>query len=344
MTIFEIQKLINFDSIDNVSKILLKKNGISFQNFINVEENSELMVELLSGKKSKNLVSEIGDVFITLQHVINSFNIKDQVNASMAKHQHKHIDDKKLCMHLAQLNKEITKNLNRDNNNLIKIVEYVSLVNVGLLKYIHQNNYIDLTNTHISKKLKRTVKRNKLNDYSTQDQKKKDWDEIFLLMAYAMASGAHCVSRRVGALLVKNKRIISTGINGTPEGCQNCDEIFPEKTSPEFNRTEHHKFSTKNEIHAEMNALLYKAKEGGGYNLNGATLYCTTQPCDDCLKNIVQSGVTRIVYAESYDLSDYSEFILDVIKIKKIELVHKPLLNTTKPFVFIQDAMTKTQR
>lgn len=174
-----------------------------------------------------------------------------------------------------------------------------------------------------------------------QPQKNKtDWDEIFLLMAFAMASASHCVSRQVGALLVKDKRIISTGINGTPEGCQNCDEIFPPKSSPKFNREKHHEFSTVNEIHAEMNALLFKGKEGGGYNLTGATLYCTTQPCNDCLKNLVQSGVSRIVYAESYSYSCYSDFILDAIKRKKIQLVHKPISKDGRTFMFIQNKLT----
>lgn len=172
------------------------------------------------------------------------------------------------------------------------------------------------------------------------NKKQNDWDEIFLLMAFAMASASHCVSRQVGALLVKDKRIISTGINGTPEGCPNCDEIFPPRRSPRFNRNLHHEFSTSNEIHAEMNTLLFKAKEGGGYNLNGATLYCTTQPCNDCLKNLVQSGVSRIVYAENYSYSDYSDFIMDAIKQKKIQLEHKPISLDCRTMSFIKDKLT----
>lgn len=169
---------------------------------------------------------------------------------------------------------------------------------------------------------------------------KTDWDEIFLLMAFAMASASHCVSRQVGALLVKDKRIISTGINGTPEGCPNCDEIFPPRTSPQFNRAKHHEFSTANEIHAEMNALLFKGKEGGGYNLTGATLYCTTQPCNECLKNLVQSGVSRIVYAESYSYSCYSDFIIDAIQRKKIQIEHKPINKDARAFMFIQNKLS----
>lgn len=171
-----------------------------------------------------------------------------------------------------------------------------------------------------------------------------DWDEIFLLMAFAMASASHCVSRQVGALLVKDKRIISTGINGTPEGCKNCDEIFPPRTSPEFNREKHHEFSMANEIHAEMNALLFKGKEGGGYNLTGATLYCTTQPCNECLKNLLQSGVSRIVYAEGYDFSSYSDFMAKAIRQKKISIEHKPISKNSYAFAFIQQKVSENQQ
>lgn len=181
-------------------------------------------------------------------------------------------------------------------------------------------------------------------NHDNTPKKQSDWDEIFLLMAFAMASASHCVSRQVGALLVKDKRIISTGINGTPEGCPNCDEIFPPRTSPLFDREKHHEFSTANEIHAEMNALLFKGKEGGGYNLGGATLYCTTQPCNECLKNLVQSGVSRIVYAESYSYSCYSDFIMNAIKQKKIKLEHKPIGKNSPAFLFIRNKLIQNQK
>lgn len=183
-----------------------------------------------------------------------------------------------------------------------------------------------------------------MSKQSRHQKNKTDWDEVFLLMAFAMASASHCVSRQVGALLVKDKRIISTGINGTPEGCPNCDDIFPHKSSPKFNRATHHEFSMSNEIHAEMNALLFKAKEGGGYNLAGATLYCTTQPCNECLKNLVQSGVSRIVYAESYSYSCYSDFILNAIKLKKIQLEYKPISRNCHAFAFIRQKLAENQK
>ncbi len=153
--------------------------------------------------------------------------------------------------------------------------------------------------------------------------KKTDWDEIFLKMAFDMASASHCVSRQVAAIVTKDKRIISTGINGTPEGCINCDELFPPKTDPNFNREEHHNFSKAFEIHAEMNATIFAAKETG--NMKGGTLYCTTQPCSECLKNLMQVGLVRIVYAEEYDLAGCNPEIYNMLKQKGIKLEYKPI-------------------
>ncbi|GEM_PF-778972 len=345
MNILNIQNSIDFDSMRELSNFLLEKNGYNFQNLINVEENSELIIELLKTRKNKSAISsEIADVFITMQHVITSFNIEEKVNSLVISKNKIRVNTYKLCSSLAQLIKGLAKNINRCKENVDDIINFLVIVRIGLLQYIKENNIVDSVNNNIAKKIKRTKKRNNFSEFSLETANKKDWDEIFLIMAFAMASGSHCVSRQVGTLLVKNKRIISTGINGTPEGCQNCDDLFPKKNSPLFNREEHHKFSLDNEIHAEMNALLFKSKEGGGYNLQGSTIYCTVQPCNECIKNILQSGVKRVVYAESYDLSSYSDFIKDAIKKKKIELVHKPIANTSKAFVFIQNSMIKTIR
>ncbi len=172
---------------------------------------------------------------------------------------------------------------------------------------------------------------------------KSNWDEVFLIMAYAMASTSHCVSHRVGCLLVKDKRIISTGINGTPTGCPNCDTIFPQRGNDTgFDRVKHHNFSEANEIHAEMNAIVFAARAGA--NINDATLYCTTQPCANCLKNILQSGIKRIVYAESYDFANYSEYILRAIKDKKIEFVHKPVDRNSACLDFINKRVIQKQK
>lgn len=119
----------------------------------------------------------------------------------------------------------------------------------------------------------------------------------FLKMLEPFSKLSHCVSKQVSALIVKDGRIISTGINGTAPGYTNCDSIFDKN---KFNRAEHHAFSEKYEIHAEMNAILFAASKG--ISLNGATLYCNLFPCWNCIKNISVTGIKQIVYSTNYDL------------------------------------------
>lgn len=344
MNFTQVYDSIYSNPIPELSKFLIFKNGIQFQNLINVEENSELIVELLTGKSPLNLASETADVFVTMQHIITSYAIEQAVQDRIQGLRNKRIDKTKLAATLAQFSKEVVKNLNRDQNNLDAIIDNTALTTVGLIKSVQQNDNLDLVNREIVKKIIRTQKRNGYTkDYEALN-KINDWDQIFLMMAFIMASGSHCVSRQVGALLVKNRRIISTGINGTPEGCVNCDDIFPPKRNPLFNRGQHHQFSEDNEIHAEKNAINFLARYGAGYGLDGATLYCTTQPCNKCMKELVATGISRIVYAESYDLSSYPATITDSVKKNNIEMIHKPILNTAKSFVFLQNALIKTAR
>lgn len=123
--------------------------------------------------------------------------------------------------------------------------------------------------------------------------------KTFLRILNEFASLSHCVSKKVAAMAVKDGRIISTGINGTAPGYWNCDDLFD---STNFDRSMHHEFSETYEIHAEMNMILYAAKNG--ISLNGATLYCSMQPCWNCIKHISVVGIKTVIYANEYDLID----------------------------------------
>ena len=120
-------------------------------------------------------------------------------------------------------------------------------------------------------------------------------DDFFLETACNLGKKSKCVSKKVGCVIVKDGRIISMGYNGTPRGFKNCCDVHSEN----FNREKHHEWSNIYEIHAEMNSLLFAAKVG--ISTNGATLYSTLQPCNQCLKNIIQAGIVRIVYNGDYD-------------------------------------------
>ena len=119
-------------------------------------------------------------------------------------------------------------------------------------------------------------------------------DTNFIKIATELATASKCVSKQVGALIVKDGRILSTGYNGTPAGFKNCNDYW----HGEYTK-EHHEWSKTYEIHAEMNAIIWAAREG--ISIKGATIYVTLEPCSECSKNIIASGIKRIVYAKEYE-------------------------------------------
>ena len=114
-------------------------------------------------------------------------------------------------------------------------------------------------------------------------------DYRYLRMARVWAENSYCKRRRVGALVVKEKMIISDGYNGTPSGFENICEDENGITKPYV-------------LHAEANAITKLARSGN--NSDGSTLYVTASPCIECAKLIIQSGIRRVVYAEKYRLTD----------------------------------------
>lgn len=114
-------------------------------------------------------------------------------------------------------------------------------------------------------------------------------DRRYLRMARIWAENSYCTRRQVGALLVKDKMIISDGYNGTPSGFENVCELEDGTTKPYV-------------LHAEANAITKVAKSGN--SSLGATLYVTASPCLECAKLIIQSGIIRVVYSEKYRLDD----------------------------------------
>jgi dCMP deaminase len=117
------------------------------------------------------------------------------------------------------------------------------------------------------------------------DTKQKEVDRRYLEMAQIWAGNSYCKRRKVGALIVKDKMIISDGYNGTPSGFENICEEENGKTKDYV-------------LHAEANAITKVAKSGN--SSEGATLYVTTSPCMECSKLIIQSGIKRVVFLEKY--------------------------------------------
>ena len=121
------------------------------------------------------------------------------------------------------------------------------------------------------------------------ENKKEIFDKRYMRMATIWAENSYCERRKVGALIVKDKMIISDGYNGTPSGFENICEDENNVTKPYV-------------LHAEANAITKIARSNN--NSEGATLYVTASPCIECAKLIIQEGIKRVVYGEKYRLTD----------------------------------------
>jgi dCMP deaminase len=133
--------------------------------------------------------------------------------------------------------------------------------------------------------------------------KQKQFDKSYIEMALVWAKNSYCKRRQVGALIVKNRMIISDGYNGTPSGFENVCEDEEGHTKPYV-------------LHAEANAITKIAKSGN--NSDGATMYVTTAPCIECAKLIIQAGIKRLVYKDSYSVTDG----IDLLERVGIEVVN----------------------
>jgi dCMP deaminase len=140
--------------------------------------------------------------------------------------------------------------------------------------------------------------------------KQEQFDKRYLEMAHIWAQNSYCERRKVGALIVKEKMIISDGYNGTPSGFENVCEDENYKTKPYV-------------LHAEANAITKVAKSNN--SSDGATLYVTTAPCVECAKLIIQSGIKRVVFSGAY----HTDEGVQLLKRADIEILYLPFeINT----------------
>lgn len=128
-----------------------------------------------------------------------------------------------------------------------------------------------------------------MHEVMTHDKKKVELDQRYLRMAQIWSENSYCTRRQVGALIVKDKMIISDGYNGTPSGFENICEDEDGLTKPYV-------------LHAEANAITKIARSGN--NSDGATLYVTDAPCIECAKLIIQAGIKRVLFIRDYRLQE----------------------------------------
>jgi dCMP deaminase len=122
------------------------------------------------------------------------------------------------------------------------------------------------------------------------------WDEYFFKITDLVATRSTCLRREVGAILVRDRRILSTGYNGAPQGLPHCLEVGCLREAENIPSGQRHELCRA--IHAEQNAIIQAARHG--ISVVGATLYCTTQPCVICTKMLINAGVGKIYFREGY--------------------------------------------
>jgi dCMP deaminase len=143
--------------------------------------------------------------------------------------------------------------------------------------------------------------------------KRPDWDQYFMEIAHVVAKRSTCLRRQIGAVIVKDRRILTTGYNGAPSGLAHCLDIGCLRDQQGIESGTRHELCRA--LHSEMNAIIQAAQYG--VSTRGSTLYCTNQPCSMCARMIINAGITKIVYTGDYP----DEFAMELLCEAGIELV-----------------------
>lgn len=146
-----------------------------------------------------------------------------------------------------------------------------------------------------------------------------DWNEYFMQITHLVAKRSNCLRRQVGAIVVKDKRVLATGYNGAPRGLKHCAEIGCLREQMQVPSGERHELCRG--LHAEQNSIIQAALYGT--SIDGSVLYTTHQPCVLCVKMIINAGIKKIYYSDGYPdkLAD------DMLKEAGIETIELKLEN-----------------
>lgn len=146
------------------------------------------------------------------------------------------------------------------------------------------------------------------------------WDEYFMEITCLVAKRATCLRRAVGAIIVKDRRVLATGYNGAPSHVRHCAEVGCLREQLKVPSGERHELCRG--IHAEQNAIIQAAYHG--VSIKGADLFCTNLPCSICAKMLINAGIVRIVYQSGYADSISKEMLAEA----QVELVKVPSSQT----------------
>ena len=135
-----------------------------------------------------------------------------------------------------------------------------------------------------------------MSSRSTRKINRPDWDEYFMKIAELVSSRSTCLRRKVGAIIVKDKRILATGYNGAPTGLAHCDEVGCIREKLKVPSGEKHELCRG--LHAEQNAIIQAAYHG--VSIKDSIMYVTCHPCSVCVKMIINAGIKEIIIKEGY--------------------------------------------
>jgi dCMP deaminase len=150
--------------------------------------------------------------------------------------------------------------------------------------------------------------------------KRPSWDEYFMKITQIVAERSTCLRRKVGATIVKDKKIVSTGYNGAPKGLDHCLEIGCLREKRGIPSGERHELCRG--AHAEQNAIIQAAVSGT--DMEGATMYCTDSPCSTCSKMIINAGIRRLVLGKKYP-DELGEELIREAGIETVYLALEPV-------------------
>lgn len=150
--------------------------------------------------------------------------------------------------------------------------------------------------------------------------KRKSRDIYFCEIADLVSSRSTCLRNKVGAVLVKESQILSTGYNGAPKGLPHCDEVGCIRDELNVPPGERHELCRG--LHAEQNAIIQAAYHG--VSVKGAKIYCTTKPCSICTKMLINAGIIEIIYVEPYEDELAAQLIEESnLKVRRVEIERK---------------------
>jgi len=136
--------------------------------------------------------------------------------------------------------------------------------------------------------------------------KRPDWTDYFMDITRLVSRRSTCIRRQVGAIVVKDKRILATGYNGVPTGLPHCEDVGCIREQNKIPSGQRHELCRG--LHAEQNTIIQAAFHG--ISISGATLFCTTLPCSICLKMLINAGIREIIYEQGYP-DDLAQSLLE---------------------------------